>query len=212
MGEVMEFCTTVCRMFKENTILKVTTTIITLTVLAVSIQNVYAEAKKKEQIIARWEEQLPEDHWIKNDNGKLATIYPNVCGILATEYDMATSIVGQTGDVGTVMGKVMEAEKGFWKRKYELRYADTGEKVTKTIEMKPGESVSLNFYYDNDIQKYDITEEDFPYSYQLWVLSCTEDTKIATIHDGILTANNAGQTLLQIYCDGEIWEYPVIVN
>lgn len=115
-------------MIKKITIKEVLAVILAAWGVASIIQNTFEEAKKKEQIIARWEEQLPEDHWIKNDNGKLATIYPNVCGILATEYDMATSIVGQTGDVGTVMGKVMEAEKGFWKRKYELRYASTGKK------------------------------------------------------------------------------------
>ena len=202
-------------MFKKNTIKKVLPVILAVCGIVVIIQSIYdtyTEAKKREQIIARWEEQLPEDHWIKNDIGKFNTFTQNALGIYASEFDMATGIARQTGKVGKNIVKAMKVGKYVWKRKYELRYADTGKKVTGAIKINPGESVRLTFYCGNDIQKFDITEEDFPYSYQLLVLACTEDTKIAVIQDGLLTANSQGKTLLQLYCDGEIWEYPVIVK
>ena len=180
--------------------------------LITGAQDLFEKADKKEQIIAMWEEQLPSNHWIKNDTmGVLASSYQSLIGIGSTAFDLSALTMGQTGDVGSIMEKVMEVEKDTWKSKYVLRYADTGKKV-KTIKLEPGESVSLNFYYEDTLQEFDITEKEWADKYNLWVVSCVEDTSVATINDGELTAHSKGKTILYLYCDGEIWEYTIKVK
>ena len=80
------------------------------------------------------------------------------------------------------------------------------------MNLEQNESVSLNFYYDGVLQEFDITEEEYIDKYNLWVLSCIENPEVATIDDGTVTAKGKGETLLQLYCDGEIWEYKINVK
>ena len=180
--------------------------------LMTGAQDLLEEADKKKKIIAMWEEQLPERHWIKSDTmGVLAPTYQSLIGLGSTAFDLSTLTMGQTGDVGSIMEKVMEVEKDTWKSKYVLKYADTAKKV-RTIKLEPDESVSLNFYCEDTLQEFDITEKEWVDKYNLWVLSCVEDTDIATINDGEVTAHGKGKTILYLYCDGEIWEYTIKVK
>ena len=44
------------------------------------------------------------------------------------------------------------------------------------------------------------------------VISCIEDTTIATIYDGTITAKKKGKTILFVLCDGYYWEYDIKVK
>lgn len=202
----------ICTLWELAKEYKWITAIIGLMLAGVAVNGVIEESQKKEQVIAMWEEQLPDSHWIKNDPlGLSVPFYQSMIGMGTTAFDLGTVTIGQSSDMGSIMEKVMEVEKKVWLWKYELMNADTGKKV-RTIKLEPGECMSLNFYCDGVLQEFDITEREYSDKYNLWVLSCVEDTNVATINDGEITAHSKGKTILYLYCDGEIWEYNIKVK
>lgn len=184
-----------------------------LYLLIISAIGIFEDANKKEIIIDMWEEQLPANHWVKKDIlGRFVTFEQNLSNTLSTGYDVTAVTFGQSGKMGSLMETVMNVEKDVWRGEYKLFNANNGKKIRKTIKVKEGESVNLAFYFKDNIQEFDVKADEFAEKGNQWVLSCVEDTSIATIYDGKITAHNKGKTILYLFCDGEFWEYKLKVK
>lgn len=172
-------------------------------------------------IINNWKDQLPEEHWVNEElgMGNIVDFQFNMFNIVRFTWDDLVTTLGEQDEAGKFMATVLDVKDKIRKSKYILRFQDTNKKV-RTIKVKEGEQVDLSFYKGEEQLVFNMTEDEFlkikENNYfnngKELVISCIEDTTIATIYDGTITAKKKGKTILFVLCDGYYWEYDIKVK
>lgn len=170
------------------------------------------------EAVSKWYRQLPEDHWIKeNENNLFDTdfftyqimdIYQTCIGTSKTSLQLFNlSLQQEDSYIIQFWGKIMEHQDERNKKKYNLRYNDTGKKV-RTIKIKVGDSTEVSFYYDDTELLLDFSEEEYVNEIQVEfkngvpnlankvVYSYVDDASIAQIYDGKITGISKGKTYI----------------
>lgn len=172
-------------------------------------------------IINNWKDQLPEEHWVNEEfiTENFVDFQFNMFNIVRFTWDDFVTTLGEQDEAGKFMATVLDVKDKIRKSKYILRFQDTNKKV-RTIKVKEGEQVDLSFYKGEEQLVFNMTEDEFlkikENNYfnngKELVISCIEDTTIATIYDGTITAKKKGKTILFVLCDGYYWEYDIKVK
>lgn len=197
--------------FKNNR--KVLFAVLGLYGLIITLMISYENVNKKQEVIDKWYEQLDGTDWMKEEiTAMLTTETLKMTTWVEHLFTGANSGIGEeAGEFSKVLDGITENIENQHRSEFVLRYANGDEEV-KTIKLEPGESVELNFFHENELQEFDITQEEALTMSNLFVVSCTDDTSIAIINDGVVTARNKGKTVLYIYCNGFLFEYPIKVK
>ena len=178
----------------------------------ITVKNLQAENVIKSEAVSKWYQQLPEDHWIKEKENDLfgtydiMDIYQICIGTSKTSLQLSNVAMQQEDSyMIQFLGKTMEHNDEKNKKKYNLRYNDTGKKV-RTIKIKVGESTDVSFYYDDIELLLDFSEEEYNNEIQVEfkngvpnlanriVYSYVDDTSIAQIYDGKITGEKLCNT------------------
>jgi len=196
--------------FKSNQ--KVLFAVLGLCGLMITLMISNENVQKKQEVIDKWHEQLPETHWMKEEiTALLTTGTLKMTTFPEHLFNGALSGIGEeVGEFSKVLDGITENIENQHRSQFVLRYENSEE--VKTIELEPGESVALKFFYENKLQEFDITQKEAQNMSNLFVVSCTDDTSIAIINDGVVTARNKGKTVLYIYCNGFLFEYIIKVK
>ena len=181
-----------------------------------------AEANKKRiDIIEGWKEQLPEEHWINEEFGmrNIIDVQFTMFSFIRLNWDNLITSLEEEGVAGEIIAKTLDTQDRIRESKYKLRFQDTNKQV-RTIKVKEGEQVNLSFYKGEEQLVFDMTQDEFfnikENNYfnngKELVLSCIDNTEIATINNGTITGKTKGKTTLFILCDNYYWEYTVKVK
>lgn len=184
--------------------------------------------------VQNWYEQLPEEHWIKDDENDPfgtkdleASLYDLTnAGVSAGKSILDLAAIGlqeEEDPLSQFLGKTMEYQDERNKNKYILCYSDTNKKV-KTIKVGIGEETNVTFYYDDIELLLDFTEEDYQNETARLLKSTTfsiatrivysyvDDPTIATIYNGKIVGLQKGRTTLNLYCNGYHFTYTIKVK
>ena len=172
-------------------------------------------------IINNWKDQLPEEHWINEEFGmrNIMDLQFTMFSFLRLNWDYLITTLEEEGEAGEIIAKTLDTQDRIRESKYILRFQDTNKKV-KTIKVKEGEQVDLSFYKGKEQLVFDMTEDEFLNIKENnlfndgkeLVITCIDNTEIATIYNGTITGERKGKTKLFVLCDGYYWEYTVKVK
>ena len=181
-------------------------TIISLIEFPNTLDNIKVSLEEKSQIVYEWQEDTPAHQ--EFGTATFYQAYANNKNILQGVFD-ADMLVFQFGDEADGMvGTFLEYLDDFNKGKYVLRCEDTGKKI-RTIELEVGESVDVEFYYDDTMLSFDNTNEQ---EMNKMVFYSVADTSIARIYDNRITALDEGTTTLRLNHNGYLLEYKIEVR
>lgn len=118
--------------------------------------------------VPRWYEQLPQYHWIKQDDDFNDLFYD----LMHIEHEFRTyeqgllnlSLIGmeQSKDYAErFLAKVIQKREEEDKRKYHLYYTESNKKIVNVIRVEIGENMELAFYYDEEAMLFDFTKEQY---------------------------------------------------
>ncbi|RKI75800.1 hypothetical protein D7V90_22285 [bacterium 1xD42-87] len=181
--------------------------------------------------VPRWYEQLPQYHWIKQDDDFNDLFYD----LMHIEHEFRTyekgllnlSLIGmeQSKDYAErFLAKVIQKREEEDKRKYHLYYTESNKKIVNVIRVEIGENMELAFYYDEEAMLFDFTKEQYVDEIQCntengkldltnrLVFSYVDNPEIATIFNGKIVGLQKGKTKLHICCNGYDFQYTIKVN
>lgn len=189
----------------------------------------YIETIEMADALPRWYEQLPQYHWIKQDDDFNDLFYD----LMHIEHELQTygqgllslNSIGMEQDYAErFLAKVLQKRNENDKRKYHLYYAESDRKIVKTIKVEIDENVELAFYYDEAEMLFDFTKEQYVDEIQCntedgkldltnrLVFSYVDNPEIVTIFNGEIVGLKKGKTILHLCCNGYDFQYIIRVN
>lgn len=206
--------------------------IIGILLLCNKIIKVQTENSNMCLAVQKWYVQLPEEHWIKNEDNKyfeqnffdvqMIELYEQLKNYSHTLLKFSNVAMSQEGKAGLFFAKAMEVVDSCNEKKYCLKNSE-GKTIKNNIRLKVGEDFTVFFYYDEKRLLLDFSEEeyineisnfeynDFSLANRI-VFSYSDNPEIATIFNGCIMGVSKGKTKIHFACNGYFFSYTIMVN
>ena len=185
--------------------------------------NIMSETKEQEKVVATWYDQLPDNHWIKqneefNFDYEIMSLINSLKGYAFGAFNLSFEAMSQEdGEIGEILSYALSREVEKDKNEYVLLTNDN-KKIGKfsKIKVKQGDDIQLSFLYDNTQMKFDFSKEEYTNDYKnimnSFVYSYIENPDIATIYNGKIIGVKKGKTKLCISCGKYLFKYIIQVK
>lgn len=120
--------------------------------------------------VQKWYNQLPEEHWIKDENNKyfrqnffddqMIELYEQLKNYSYTFLKLSNVAMSQEGKAGRFFAKAMETVDSRNQKKYHLKNSE-GKTIKSDIKLKVGEDFTVFFYYGETKMLLDFSEEEY---------------------------------------------------
>lgn len=181
--------------------------------------------------VQRWYVQLPEEHWIKNEDNiyfeqnffyQIMDIIEQLESYSHTFYKIGIIEMSQEGGAGHFFAKAMEVVDSRNEKEYCLKNSE-GKTIKNNIKLKVGEDFTVFFYYDETKMLLDFSEEEYINEISHFesntfslanriVFSYSDNPEIATIFNGRITGVSRGKTTIHFACNGYFFSYEIRVK
>jgi len=181
--------------------------------------------------VQKWYVQLPEEHWIKNEDNQyfeqhffdyqLMNLYEQLKSYSYTFFKISNVAISQEGMSGRFFAKAMEVIDSHNEKKFCLKNIEG--KTIKNITLKAGEECIVFFFYDETKMLLDFSEEEYLNEISHFesnnfslanriVFSYSDNPEIATIFNGHITGVSKGKTTIHFVCNGYFFSYKIRIK
>lgn len=182
--------------------------------------------------VQKWYNQLPEEHWIKDENNKyfrqnffddqMIELYEQLKSYSYTFLKLSNVAMSQEGKAGRFFAKAMETVDSCNQKKYHLKNSE-GKTIKSDIKLKVGEDFTVFFYYGETKMLLDFSEEEYINEISHFesntfslanriVFSYSDNPEIATIFNGRITGVSSGRTTIHFACNGYFFSYKIRIK
>lgn len=181
--------------------------------------------------VQKWYAQLPEEHWIKNEDNKyfeqnffdnqIMDLYEQLKSYSYTFFKLSNVAMSQEGKAGLFFAKAMEVVDYCNEKEYCLKNSEG--KTINNIKLKVGEDFTVFFYCGEAKMLLDFSEEEYINEISHFesntfslanriVFSYSDNPEIATIFNGRITGVSRGKTTIHFVCNGYFFSYEIRVK
>ena len=195
--------------------------------MTITVHNIKTENDDMCLAVQKWYEQIPDEHWIKNEDNKnfveykLMDIFEQTKNHAHTLYKLSSVAIGQEEKIGQFWEKVMETIDSQNEKKYCLKGSDG--KTINNVTLEAGEECIVSFYYDETRMLLDFSEEEYMNEIWPWknnnvsisnriAFSYSDNPEIATIFNGHIIGICKGRTTIHFACNGYFFSYKIKVK
>lgn len=198
-------------------IIKVCITVLSIIFFCISVFGIKNDESEMSVAVEKWYEQLPSEHWIKQDNDytrELEYIFMNFYDeariSVYTVSRLSCEAVGQEGIGGTIVSEILKYNDTQNSDRYQV-FDENGKRIKRVI-VRQGDTAVVEFCFDDKPLLLDFSKEEYFDELEKSAKDCSiansivysysENPEVASIYNGLISGNSKGKTTVHFVCNG----------